>query len=153
MLISTGSGTWGCQINVIYTSAEVKIIIDGTSYECATACMLTNHFKPSFETPGEIIEGERNCVQIADAHPDALEYHVIVSGQGQQNVSNTTSEVCFDLADTTPLGYEPFEIKYKIPGNQLSMQGSTQLTLVVAGSIPVTYEPGQTVTIEANGLL
>ena len=71
----------------------------------------------------------------------------------QLGVTFDNTEICFDLAEDTTLGSASIDIMFLFAGTALPMEKSASSTIVVAGSIPVTYEPGQTVTVEANGLL
>ena len=92
-------------------------------------------------------------MDIADPFIGTTGYTVYVNYVEQTLGAYDNTEICFDLAETTPLGSATLDIMFLISGTALAMQNSASTTIVLAGSIPVTYEPGQTVTITANGLL
>lgn len=67
---------------------QVAVEIGSSELHCDPECFLTVYPVPTFTTPTEVIEGEQNCVDYFNPHPDVLasSYQVFIGGVSQANV-------------------------------------------------------------------
>ena len=59
-----------------FTDKIVYVDVNFVSYHCDPECLLTVHKQTSFAAPAEMIEGERNCVDVLDINPEGYSYNV-----------------------------------------------------------------------------